>query len=77
MRAASAMGVQGEIIKGQQEWKRGNEEMGRSDVIKWVAIMYSCVNKEHVQDGISYTVGPAVNTAMALFSSEHKDPYDA
>lgn len=51
--------------------------MGRSDVIKWVAIMCCGVNKEHGQDSISYTVDPAVNTGMALFSSEHKDTQDA
>lgn len=52
-------------------------EMGHSDVIKWVVIMCCGVNKEHGQDGISYTVGPAVNTSTALFSSEHEDTYDA
>lgn len=51
--------------------------MGRSDVIKWVAIMCCGVNKEKGQDGIGYTVSPAVNMSTALFSPEHKDTYDA
>lgn len=51
--------------------------MGCSDVIKRVVMMCCGVHKEHDQDGIGNTIGPAVNTSTALFSSEHKDTYDA
>lgn len=35
------------------------------------------VNKEHGQDGIGCTVGPAVNTSTTVFPSKHKDTYDS